>query len=70
MFLLNAVNEQGTSVALYSIIIFFFFSKRVFTENVPGLLIPPSDHYGVQSTVVNKKSNFQVAVDFNVTFSI
>uniref|UniRef100_K1PA87 Endonuclease/exonuclease/phosphatase domain-containing protein n=1 Tax=Magallana gigas TaxID=29159 RepID=K1PA87_MAGGI len=44
------------------------FTQRVFTENVPGLLIPPSDHYGVQSTVVNKNSNFQVAVDFNVTF--
>nr|XP_011418835.2 uncharacterized protein LOC105322019 isoform X2 [Crassostrea gigas] len=38
------------------------FTQRVFTENVPGLLIPPSDHYGVQSTVVNKNSNFQYAL--------
>lgn len=38
------------------------FTQRVFTENVPGLFIPPSDHYGVQSTVVNKKSDFQYAL--------
>lgn len=70
MFLLNAYNKQGKTVTLCSLITFFFFSKRVFTENVPGLLIPSSDHYGVQSTVGNKNSNFQVDVDFNVTFSI
>lgn len=38
------------------------FTQRVFMENVPGLFIPPSDHYGVQSTVVNKNSNFQYAM--------
>nr|XP_022344388.1 uncharacterized protein LOC111137281 [Crassostrea virginica] len=33
--------------------------QRVFTEIIPGLSIPPSDHYGTETTVVNKGNEFQ-----------
>ncbi|XP_056004740.1 uncharacterized protein LOC125660253 [Ostrea edulis] len=67
--LTNTESDQESSIIDHIFVrgISVVYSQRVFTEFVPGLPFTPSDHFGVQATVIDKGHDLKVHVKFNVT---